>query len=93
MRGNRSTKAKLLAGDGPLARIPALAVFVVVAGVFAAGVIIGGLTGALLLGALAVGVGVLLAATWPVLSSSQRAGRALVIAVLVAVAVSVLLRK
>jgi uncharacterized protein DUF6703 len=93
VRGKRSTKAKVLAGDGPLARVPPLVVFVVVAGLFAAGVIVGGLTGALLLGVLAVGVGVLLAATWPVLTSSQRAGRVLVFAVLVAVAVSVLLTK
>ncbi|MCT2584905.1 hypothetical protein JT362_17460 [Actinophytocola sp. S1-96] len=67
-----------------------MVVFLVVAGVFAAGVLLGGGTGALLLGALAAGVGVLLAATWPTLSAAQRVLRVLVLAVLVAIAISVL---
>jgi hypothetical protein len=86
-------KAPLLSGNGPLARVTPLVAFLVVAAVFAVGVIVGGGTGALLLGALAVGVAVLLAATWRVLSPGQRVGRVLIMAILVAVAISVLLAK
>jgi hypothetical protein len=86
-------RAQLLAGDGPLARVPPLVAFLVVAALFAVGVLVGGATGALLLGILAAGVAVLLAATWPVLAPGQRVGRVLVLLVLVAVAISVLLAK
>jgi predicted neutral ceramidase superfamily lipid hydrolase len=86
-------KAQLLSGHGPLARIPPVAVFLVVAIVFAVGILIGGSTGALLLGLLAVGVAVLLAATWQVMAPGQRAGRVLVLAIVVAVAISVLLTR
>jgi hypothetical protein len=86
-------KAKLIEGDGPLSRVPPLAVFLLVAAVFVVGILIGGAVGALLLGLLAAGVAVLLAVTWQALSSSERAGRVFVLAVLVAVAVSVLLTK
>jgi hypothetical protein len=92
VRGRRSLRAPLLSGDGPFARVPPLAVFLVVAAVFALGVIIGGGTGTLLLGLLAAGVAVLIAATWPVLEPSQRVGRILILAIVVAVAISVLLR-
>ncbi|HEY7598143.1 MAG TPA: DUF6703 family protein [Actinophytocola sp.] len=84
-------RAPLLSGNGPLARVTPIVAFLVVAAVFAVGVIVGGALGALLLGILAVGVAVLIAATWHVLSPGQRAGRVLVLAILVAVAVSVLL--
>ncbi len=93
MVGKRSTKAKLIEGDGPLSRVPPAAVFLVVATVFVVGVVVGGLVGVLLLGALAVAVGVLLAVTWSALAPAQRFGRVLVLAVLAAVAVSVLLVK
>ena len=86
-------KAPLLSGNGPLARVTPLVAFLVVAAVFAVGIIVGGGTGALLLGLLAVGVAVLLAATWQVLSPGQRFGRVLITAILVAVALSVLLAK
>jgi hypothetical protein len=86
-------KAKLVEGDGPLSRVPPFAVFLLVVAVFVVGILIGGSVGALLLGVLAAGVAVLLAVTWQALSSSERAGRVLVLAVLVAVAVSVLLTK
>jgi hypothetical protein len=92
VRGRRSLRAPLLSGNGPLARVPPLAVFLVVAAVFALGVIVGGGTGALLLGLLAAGVAVLIAATWRVLEPSQRVGRIFILAVVVAVAISVLLR-
>ena len=86
-------RAQLLAGDGPLARVPPLVAFLVVAATFAVGVLVGGGTGALLLGMLAAGVAALLATTWPVLAPGQRVGRVLVLLVLVAVALSVLLAK
>ena len=85
-------KAPLLSGKGPLARVTPLVAFLVVAAVFALGVVIGGGTGAALLGLLAAGVAVLLATTWQVLEPGQRVGRVLVLLVLVAVAISVLLR-
>ncbi|WP_291411306.1 DUF6703 family protein [Actinophytocola sp.] len=93
MREKRSMRAPLLSGNGPLARVPPVAVFLVVVAVFAIGIIVGGATGALLLGLLAAGVAVLLAATWQVLTPGQRAGRVVVLAVLVAVAISVLMAK
>lgn len=92
MREKRSMRAPLLSGHGPLARVPPVAVFLVVAVVFAIGVVVGGATGALLLGLLAAGVAVLLAATWRVLRPGERAGRVVVLVVLVAVAISVLIR-
>ncbi len=93
MRERRSTKAKLIAGDGPLSRLSPLAAFVLVIAVFVVGVVLGGPLGALLLGLLAAGVAVLLAVTWGALAPGQRFGRVLILGVLVAVAVSVLLAK
>jgi hypothetical protein len=86
-------KAKLIEGDGPLSRMPPFAAFLLVAAVFVVGILVGGGLGALLLGALAAGIAVLLAVTWASLSSSERAGRVFILAVLVVVAVSVLLTK
>ncbi len=93
MRARRSTKAKLIEGEGPLSRVPPLAAFLVVAVVFVVGVVVRGPLGATLLGLLAAGVAVLLAATWRALEPGQRFGRVLILGVLVAVAVSVLLVK
>ncbi len=90
MPRRRSLDAPLIAGDGPLARVPAAAAFLVVIGLFVAGVLVRGGIGATLLGVLAAGVVVLLAGTWRALSPSQRFGRVLVLGVLVAVAFSVL---
>lgn len=91
-RGRRDPSRPLLPGDGPLARIPPVAAFAVVVVVFAAAVIVGGVVGAALLGVLALGVVVLLAATWPHLTATDRIGRVLVLAVLVAVAVGLVVR-
>jgi energy-coupling factor transporter transmembrane protein EcfT len=88
--GKQSMKARLLPGDGPLAKVTPLAAFLVVAVVFVIGVVVRGVTGALLLGVLAAAVTALLGVTWRVLTSSQRLGRALVLAILVAIAISVL---
>jgi energy-coupling factor transporter transmembrane protein EcfT len=93
VRGRRSTKAKLVAGDGPLSRVPPLAVFLVVAAVFVVGVVVRGVPGALLLGALAAAVAVMLAVTWRALAPGQRLGRVLVLGVLIIIAVSVALVK
>jgi hypothetical protein len=82
----------MLPGSGPLAGVPPLLAFLVVAAVFAVGAIVGGLVGALLLALLAVGVAVLLATTWPRLSSPERLARVLVLVVLVAVTIGVALR-
>jgi chromate transport protein ChrA len=87
VQGKKNMRTPLLAGDGPLARVRPIVVFVVVIGLFAAGVLVSGVIGALLLGLLAVGVGVLLATTWKVLSPSDRMMRAVVLAVLAGVAI------
>jgi len=93
VRERRSTKAKLIEGNGPLARMTPLAAFLLVAVVFVVGILVGGAVGALVLGALAAGIAVLLAVTWRALSPSERVGRVFILAVLAAVAVSVLLTK
>jgi hypothetical protein len=85
-------RGRTLPGDGPLARVPAVVVFVVVIAVFLAAVLMGGVLGALLLGLLAVGVTGLLAATWTRLSFGERVLRVLVLTVLVAVAVGLAVR-
>ncbi|MDD7939736.1 hypothetical protein PHK61_15025 [Actinomycetospora lutea] len=85
-------RGRAVPGDGPLARVPAVAVFAVVVIVFAAGVIIGGPVGAVLLGLLALGVAGLLAATWPRLGPRERVVRVLVLVVLVAIALGLALR-
>jgi len=90
MRGRRPSRVPLLAGDGPLAKVPPVVAFLVVIALFATAVLVRGPVGAALLGLLAAGVGVLLANTWAVLSPSARVGRLVVLAVLVAVAVSLL---
>jgi uncharacterized protein DUF6703 len=73
----------------PLSKVPPLAVFIMVAAVFAAGVLIGGAAGMVLLGLLAVLVAVLLAASWPRLRPSERALRVLVLLTVIAVAISI----
>ncbi|WP_237774435.1 hypothetical protein [Actinosynnema sp. ALI-1.44] len=87
MRGRRNMRAQLIAGDGPLARVRPIAVFVVVIALFLTGVLVSGLIGAVLLGLLAAGVGVLLATTWSVLRPNERLLRVLVLGILIAVAI------
>jgi hypothetical protein len=83
----------LLAGDGPLARVPPVVAFLVVIAIFVVAVLVKGAVGAVLLGVLALGIGALLVGTWHVLTPQARLGRAVVLAVLIAVAVSMLLAK
>jgi Ca2+/H+ antiporter len=91
-RGRGDMRRPLLPGSGPLAGLPPVLVFLVVAVVFAVAVFVGGPIGALLLALLAVGVAVLLATTWARLSPPERLARAFVLAVLVAVTIGVALR-
>jgi hypothetical protein len=83
-------KRTLIPGRGPLARVPPIAAFLLVAAIFALGVWLRGPLGALLLGVLVVGVLALLAATWRLLDTGARVLRVVVVVVLVAIAISVL---
>ena len=89
-RGRRDRGTALLPGNGPLAKVPPAAVFGLVLVLFVVGVIARGPIGGGLLTALALLLVGLLVATWKVLSAADRAIRLVVIAVLVAVAISVL---
>ena len=92
-RGPRAVRrGPMLPGRGPFAGVPPVAAFLLVLVVFVVAVVLGGGLGALLLGLLALAVVALLAATWPRLSTAERAGRGLVLAVLVAVALAQVLR-
>ncbi|MGM1063846.1 hypothetical protein [Saccharothrix sp. Mg75] len=84
------SKRTLIPGAGPLSRVPAPAVFLLVLAVFGLGVWLGGVVGAALLGALALGVAALLAATWSTLPPAGRVLRVVVLGVLVLIAASVL---
>lgn len=84
-RGRKNLRKPLLPGQGPLTGVRPVAVFAVVAAVFAVAVVVGGVLGAVLLGVLALGVVGLLAATWSRLTPGQRAGRMLIVAILVLV--------
>ncbi|WP_018331902.1 DUF6703 family protein [Actinomycetospora chiangmaiensis] len=90
--GRGDLRRPLLPGAGPLAGVPPVLVFAVVAVVFAAGVFFGGFVGALLLALLAAGVAVLLATTWGRMSPPERLARSLILVVLVLVTVGVALR-
>jgi energy-coupling factor transporter transmembrane protein EcfT len=84
------SRAPLLPGRGPLARVPPAAAFLVVIVLFALGVWLRGPLGAGLLGLLALGLLALLGSTWRLLSTGQRVARVFVVVLLVVVAVSVL---
>ena len=89
MGSKRSPRTPLIAGNGPLSRVPPAAAFLVVAVVFGVGVLVRGAVGAALLGVLALGMAVLLIAAWRALGPAERAMRIGVLLVLVAVAVSI----
>ena len=90
IRRRGDSRAPLLAGNGPLARVPPVAAFVVVVVVFGLAVWLRGVVGATLLGVLGLGLLGLLAATWHVLRPADRLLRVIVVAILAAVAVSLL---
>ena len=90
LRQRVSTRAPMVAGNGPLARVPPLAAFLAVLVVFGVAVWLRGVAGAVLLGALGVGVLAMLAVTWQTLKPADRVLRVVVILVLAGVAVSLL---
>jgi hypothetical protein len=90
VRDRRTSRIPLLAGDGPLAKVPPVAAFALVIGLFLVAVVVRGILGAVLLALLAAGVGALLVTTWPVLTPPARTGRLLILGSLVAIAVSMI---
>jgi len=87
-----TSKRPLLPGDGPFARVRPVVAFVLVLGLFVTGVLVGGTLGAVLLGVLIVGAGVLLAATWKVLSPAQRTLRMVVVLILLIITVELVVK-
>jgi hypothetical protein len=83
-------RAPLLAGSGPLAKVPPVAAFLVVLVVFGLAIWLHGVVGAVLLGALGLGVLGLLAATWQVMKPADRVLRVIVVVILAGVAISLL---
>ena len=90
LRQRVNTRAPIVAGNGPLAKVPPLAAFLVVLVVFGVAVWLRGVVGAVLLGALGVGMLAMLAVTWQTLKPADRVLRVVVILVLAGVAVSLL---
>jgi hypothetical protein len=81
-------RAPLIAGNGPLKKVPPVAAFFGVLVVFGIAVWLRGVVGAVLLGALGLGVLGMLAATWQTLRPADRVLRVIVVLVLAGVAVS-----
>lgn len=90
MRRRSDSRAPLVAGDGPLAKLPPVVAFVVVLVVFGVAVWLRGVIGAVLLGVLGLGVLGLLAGTWHALKPADRVLRVLVVVILAVVAVTLL---
>src|SRR6266700_3468678 len=90
IRRRTDSRAPLLAGNGPLAKVPPVVAFGVVVVVFGVAVWLRGVAGAALFGVLGLGLLALLAATWQVLRPADRVLRVIVVAILVAVAISLL---
>ncbi len=72
IRRRTDSRAPLLAGNGPLAKVPPVVAFGVVVVVFGLAVWLRGVVGAALLGVLGLGLLALLAATWQVLRPADR---------------------
>jgi hypothetical protein len=90
IRRRVDNRAPLVAGNGPLAKVPPVGAFLGVIVVFGIGVWVKGVVGATLLGLLGVGVLALLAVTWPALRRADRVLRVVVVLILAGVAVSLL---
>jgi hypothetical protein len=86
IRRRVDSRAPLVAGDGPLAKVPPLVAFILVLVMFGLAVWLRGMVGAVLLGVLGLGVLTLLAVTWRVLRPAERMLRVLVVLILVWVA-------
>jgi hypothetical protein len=84
------SRAPLVAGRGPLARVPPLVAFIGVLAVFGVAVWLRGVPGAVLLGLLGLGVLGLLAVTWQALKPADRVLRVFVVIILAGVAISLL---
>lgn len=90
IRRRVDSRAPLLAGNGPLAKVPPAAAFLVILVVFGLAIWLHGAVGAVLLGVLGLGVLALLAATWRALKPADRVLRVIVVLILAGVAVSLL---
>jgi hypothetical protein len=90
IRRRTNSRAPLIAGSGPLAKVPPVVAFGMVIVVFGLAVWLRGVTGAILLGLLGVGVLTLLSVTWQALRPADRVLRVVVVAILAAVAISLL---
>lgn len=90
IRRRVDSRAPLVAGSGPLAKVPPAAAFLVVLVVFGLAIWLHGVVGAVLLGVLGLGVLALLAATWRVLKPADRVLRVIVVLILAGVAISLL---
>lgn len=88
VRGRRTTRERLLPGTGPLSKVPPVAAFALVLGLFLLAVLVRGVLGGVLLCLLAAGIAALLATTWRVLTPPARVGRLIIFGALVAIAVS-----
>jgi hypothetical protein len=90
IRRRVDSRAPMIAGSGPLAKVPPMVAFLAVIVVFGIAVWLRGTVGALLLGLLGLGVLGLLAATWQALRPADRLLRVIVVLILAGVAVSLL---
>jgi energy-coupling factor transporter transmembrane protein EcfT len=93
MTSQRRTRQQLIAGDGPLAKVPPVAAFALVIGLFLVAVLVRGVLGGVLLGLLALAVAALLATSWRVLAPPARIGRLLILGALIAIAVAMIVEK
>lgn len=90
IRRRRDSRAPMVAGNGPLSRVPPAVAFLAVIVVFALAVWLRGGIGAALLGLLGVGVLAMLAVTWQVLRPVERVLRVVVVLILAGIAISLL---
>ena len=82
-RLGQAGRRTLVPGNGPLSKVPPLAVFGLVLVIFVAAILVRGVIGAVLLGVLGLGLIGLLAGTWRVLRPADRFLRIVVILILV----------
>jgi hypothetical protein len=90
IRNRRDSRAPLVAGSGPLSRVPPAVAFLAVIVIFALAVWLRGGVGAALLGLLGAGVLALLAVTWQALRPAERVLRVVVVLILAGVAITLL---
>ena len=88
VRSRRVSRQRLIPGDGPLSKVPPVAAFALVLGVFLVGVLVRGVLGGVLLCVLAAALATLLATTWRILGPTARAGRLIILVALIAIAIS-----